>query len=139
MSQLPAPRPANELDEEFWQHCAERRLAFQRCDGCGRWRHPPRLACAACGSDEWHWEAATGNGRVWSWTVSHRPAHPAFADEVPYVTAIVELDEGIRIVSAVRDVAPEDLRLDLPLAVDFEEREGGAWVHVFRALGDVPA
>jgi uncharacterized OB-fold protein len=97
-------------------------LHLQRCDACGRWRHPPRIRCAACGSDAWSWQAAAGTGRIFTWTVTHRATDPAFADEVPYAIVVVELDEGPRVVGNVVGIAPDELRLDLPVRVRLDRR-----------------
>lgn len=117
---MPVPMPETQLDEEFWGHCAHERLCFQRCKGCGTWRHLPRNMCAACGSSEWEWAASSGRGKIYSWTVAHQAMHPALADEVPYVVVVVELEEGVRMVSRTRDIAPGELALDLPVRVRFE-------------------
>ena len=116
----PMPQPENRLDEEFWSHCAQERLCFQVCEGCNQWRHLPRLVCAHCASLEWSWQEASGKGRLYSWTVTHQAMLPQFAADVPYVVAVIELAEGVRMVSHLRGVAPEDLELDLPVTVDFE-------------------
>ena len=128
----PSPRPKTDLDEAFWAHCAEQRLCFQRCTRCERWRHLPRMMCPDCGSDAWTWQPSSGRGRLFSWTVSHRAPHPAFAAEVPYTVALVELEEGVRMVSGLREVSPEALQLDLPLEVVFESLEGGGALPFFR-------
>jgi uncharacterized OB-fold protein len=127
------PRPATDLEQDFWDHCSRRQLFFQRCDECERWRHPPRHMCAGCGSLAWSWIESGGRGRVYSWSLTHRPPHPSLAEAVPYASVIVELGEGIRLLSVVRDVAPEDLRLDLPVRVDFEEVKEGVVLPVFLA------
>ena len=116
--QLPKPEG---LNAEFYAHCARRELRFQRCE-CGVWRHPPRVLCAACGSDGWEWARASGHGRVHTWTVTHQALHPAYADDVPYALLVVEIDEGVRMVSSLRDLDPADLELDLPVDVVFERR-----------------
>jgi uncharacterized OB-fold protein len=127
----PLPRPEG-LGAEFYAHCARGRLCFQRCDACGRWRHLPRHMCAECGSPTWRWAESSGRGRLHSWTVTHAPLHPAFAAELPYVVAVVELEEGVRMVSGVRGVAPEQLALDLPLEVYFEPVAEGVRLPYFR-------
>ena len=114
---LRAPMPMTRLDEEFFAHCAQERLCFQRCKGCGTWRHLPRALCARCGSDAWEWQPSSGRGRLYSWTVTHQPLHPDFAAEVPYAVVVVELDEGPRLVCSVRDLANESLALDLPVEI----------------------
>lgn len=113
------PRPVG-LNAEFYAHCARGELRFQRCGACGTWRHPPRYRCGACGSADWSWERSSGAGRVFSWTVTHQALDPAYADELPYAVVVVELDEGPRLVGNLRGLAPSDLRLDLPVVVEFE-------------------
>lgn len=116
----PLPRPEG-LDAEFFEHCAARRLCFQRCETCGAWRHIPRLMCAKCGSPDWEWSESSGRGVVFSWTVTHQAMHPAFADDVPYAVAVVELEEGVRMVTGLRGIEPDRVRLDLPVEVIFED------------------
>jgi hypothetical protein len=129
---MPAPQPDTQLDQEFWEHCAQERLCFQRCTGCGTWRHLPRVLCAQCGSDNWEWRESSGRGRLYSWTVTHQAMLPQFAAEVPYVVAIVELEEGPRMVTRLRDVAPSALALDLPLRVAFERLDADFALPFFR-------
>lgn len=117
---MPVPMPETQLDEEFWGHCAQERLCFQRCKSCSTWRHLPRNMCAACGSSDWEWSQSSGRGRIYSWTVAHQAMHPALADEVPYAVVVVELEEGVRMVSRTRDIDPSQLELDLPVRVRFE-------------------
>ena len=113
------PQPDG-LNAEFYAHCAAGELRFQRCTACATWRHPPRVRCAACGSDEYEWALATGRGRVYSWTITHRPLDPGFADEVPYAVLVVETEEGPRLVGNLRELAPSELSLGLAVEVVFE-------------------
>ena len=115
----PVPRPEG-LDAEFYRHCAAGRLCFQRCRGCQVYRHVPRRRCGPCGSPDWEWSASGGVGRVFSWTVTHQALHPAFASEVPYAVAVVELEEGVRMAAGLRDIDPGAIELDLPVEVRFE-------------------
>jgi len=115
----PAPQPDG-LNEEFYRHCASGELRFQRCRSCGVWRHLPRYMCAACSSTDWEWAASTGRGTIFSWTVTHQAMHPAFANDVPYAVIVVEMDEGVRMVSGLRGLEPSGLSLDLPVRVEFE-------------------
>jgi uncharacterized protein len=108
------------LNAEFYAHCAAGELRFQRCSTCATWRHPPRARCAVCGSDAATWELASGRGEVFSWTVTHRPLDPGFADEVPYAVLVVEMEEGPRLVGNLRELAPSALRLGLPVEVVLE-------------------
>ena len=81
----------------------------------------PRESCPACGSFEWTWERSSGKGRVFSWTVVHRALHPGFTEDLPYAVVIIELDEGVRLVSHVVELAPDALQLDLPVEVVFDD------------------
>ena len=120
----PPPKPLPSLtgvNGEFHRRLAATgELAFQRCDGCGTLRHPPRHACARCGSNASSFAPSPGLGRVYSWTVTHQALHPAFAADVPYAVVVTELDEGVRIVTGLRGMTPAALRLDLPVEVVLE-------------------
>jgi uncharacterized OB-fold protein len=116
----PPPKPFG-LSAEWYAFCSKGELRFQRCDDCDRWRHPPRVLCAGCGSDQWSWRESGREGRIYSWTVTHKPLHPSFADVTPYAVVVVELKEGPRIVCSVRDLANEELALDLPVLIDFAQ------------------
>jgi uncharacterized protein len=98
-------RPLPVIDDDsrpYWDAAREHRLLIQRCDGCGRAVFYPRSVCPYCGSAALTWFAAAGTGTVHSYTVAHRPAGPAFADAVPLVVALIDLDEGARMLSNVR-------------------------------------
>jgi hypothetical protein len=116
------PLPARRgLAREFYDWCAKHELRFQRCASCGAWRHVPREMCAGCGSMAWTWERSSGRGRVFTWTVAARPLHPAFAEDVPFAPAVIEMEEGVRIVSTVVDCPPDELVIDMPVEVVFED------------------
>jgi uncharacterized protein len=116
----PLPAPEDSLTADFWRHCSSGELRFQRCADCRAWRHLPRLACAECGSDRWTWELSTGRGRIHSWTITHQPLLRDFPEPVPYAVVVVEMDEGVRMVSGLRDLEPCDLDLELAVEVVFE-------------------
>ena len=105
---------------EFYQYCQHHELRFQRCTQCGTWRHVPRDMCAECGSWQWEWAQSSGRGTLFTWTVVTLPMHPAFKDEVPYAVCLIDMEEGPRIVSRIVDVAPQDLRMGLPVEVIFD-------------------
>ena len=105
---------------EFYAFCKKGELRFQRCGDCGAWRHVPREMCAECSSMKWSWERSSGRGRIFTWTVTAAPLHPGFKDAVPYAPVVVEMDEGVRLVSEMLDVKPDDLRIDMPVDVRFE-------------------
>jgi len=123
MRQATKPTPRGDgLNGEFYGHAANHELRFQRCDECGTWRHMPRYTCAACGSAKWHWALSSGRGKLYSWTITHRSFHPGFDEDVPYGVAVIEMDEGIRIVSQIESLAPSDYQIGLPVKVAFIRR-----------------
>ncbi|MBM5810397.1 MAG: DNA-binding protein [Gammaproteobacteria bacterium] len=107
------------LTGEFYRWCRAGELRFQRCTSCGRFRHVPRPMCPACGSWESEWTRSTGRGRVVTWTVVTRPMHPAFT-AVPYAPVVIELDEGVRVVSTITDCPPAELQRGLRVRVVFD-------------------
>ena len=127
---LPNPVGPN---AEFYAWAARGELRLQRCADCGAWRHPPRHRCAACGSLASTWERVSGRGHVFSWTITHQQLDPAF--EVPYAVVVVELEEGPRLIGNLRDMAPADLALDLPVEAVLEPiSETVALVHFRPAI-----
>jgi uncharacterized OB-fold protein len=130
---VPKPRPnLDGLTLEFYEHCARGELRFQRCEACGTWRHPPRVLCAVCGASRWGWQRSSGRGRLFTWTVVHQAMHPAFAPDVPYAVVVVETEEGVRLVSNLRDAGPELLRLDALVQVVFERVDDDLTLPMFR-------
>jgi uncharacterized OB-fold protein len=117
MSARMVPAPVGP-SAEFYAWLARGELRLQRCSSCGAWQHPPRYRCAACGSDSWSFEPATGRGEVFSWTVTHRAVDPAF--DPPYAIVIVELEEGPRLVGNPKGIEPDELRLGMPVVVEIE-------------------
>lgn len=90
--QRPRPVP-DELSRPFWEAAARGELAIQRCDGCGRYQHPPRPLCERCAGSRFSYPAVSGHGRVHGYTTNHQRNVAGFEDAVPYVNLIVELEE----------------------------------------------
>jgi uncharacterized OB-fold protein len=131
------PGPVLEgLTAAWYGFLAAGEMRFQRC-ACGRWRHAPRTTCPVCRGDLWSWELSARRGAVHSWTVTHQAIHPAWASETPYAVVIVAMEEpGVRLVAGWR--GPVDvLRLELPVTVELETRDGGLVVPVACALQDI--
>ena len=120
---------------EFYEHCKRHELRFQRCKQCGAWRHVPRPMCPACGSWDWEWARASGPGKVFTWTVVRRPMHPAFAEDAPYAPAVVELDEGVRLVTWIEDCAPDEIEAGMPVEVAFDDVTPEVTLPKFRRAG----
>ena len=101
MQKLPRPVPRGDRDTTpFWQAQAEHRLSFQRCSKCGEVRYPVGPMCPQCHSLDFEWVESAGKGTIYSYTVVHHQTHPAFA--VPYTVALVEMEEGPRVVAELR-------------------------------------
>ena len=117
-------RPAVNQDTAFfWEGTAAGELRIQRCVDCGTLRHPPSPACARCGSLDWDHLVSAGRGRVYSFVVHHHPPVPPH--EAPFVVALVELDEGTRIVGNLLVDDPARAVVGLPVQVDFVEVDAG--------------
>ena len=115
------PLPALEgLTAGFYAWCRQGELRFQRCADCGTFRHVPREICAQCNSFAWSWEPSTGRGTVYTWTVVERALHPAFANATPLAPVVVEMEEGVRLLGNMVDCAPHELRIGMPVQVEFE-------------------
>jgi uncharacterized OB-fold protein len=120
MYKLPLPRVGGS-SAAFYDYCKKHELRFQRCTDCHTWRHVPRDMCAKCGSFDWEWARSSGKGKLFSWTTAMQPMLPQFKDEVPYSAVVVELEEGVRLVTWLKDVKPDELKLDMPLEVVFDD------------------
>ena len=120
----PAPEPTID-SQPYWDGLKERRLLLQQCGDCGRVRHYPRPMCASCHSLQVQWIEASRRGRLYSWTEVHHPFVPGFRDEIPYVMATVELEEGVRLQCQMLDANAAALRLDLPVEIVFRDVQAG--------------
>jgi uncharacterized OB-fold protein len=116
-------KPAvTELTQPFWDAAKDQRLAIQRCGECGYYNHPPKPLCDRCLSDKLAFADVSGNGTVWSFTVMHQKSVAGFEESVPYVTALVELDEQPMLLLATNlpGVAAEDVSIGTRVSVTFE-------------------
>lgn len=119
----PLPIPT-ETSIPFWQGLREEQLRIQRCDHCGTWVYYPRSHCPACLSPSLTWTPVSGRGRLHSFTVARQPTAPHFADLVPQLLGIVQLEEGPRLTTTLVDINPDDLRIDLELVPVFDHVDG---------------
>ena len=128
---IPVPNPST-ASKPYWEGCARGELLYQRCDGCGTIALRPGTVCGSCLSRSLSWVQSTGQGSLYSWTVVWRPQHPSFT--VPYAPAIVSLDEGWFMMSAVVGCEPEDLHADMRLAVEFHPASDDIALPYFRPV-----
>lgn len=120
MSALAKPGPTpTPVSRRFWEAAAAGRLELQRCEDCGLTIHYPRVICPRCWSQRIEWAPVSGRGTVKTFTVVHRAGHPAWQPDAPYVTALVELEEGPTMLSNIVDVDPPAVRVGMPVRVVF--------------------
>ncbi len=125
------PQPTAET-AAYWEGCRKHQLLIQRCTQCGCYQFYPRIVCTACMSDGIDWVQASGHGRVLSFTVVHRAVSAAYKAEVPYVLALIELDEGPTMMSNVVEIDAESVAIGLPVEVVFEEWSDEITIPKFR-------
>ena len=106
------------LADAFYTGCRQGRLLLQRCGDCGRAQFYPRILCSNCGSRDLAWQAASGRGRIASFTVVRQSVSPAY--EPPYVVALIDLAEGPRMMSHIVGCEPEQVRIGQLVCVTFE-------------------
>ena len=115
--EFPLPVP-NEDGAPFWEHLRNGELCIQQCTSCERLQHPPRVLCPGCGSAERGWAPMSGRGTVYSFVVTHQAIHPSFEGHLPYVTALVELDEGPRLMTNLLDIAMDEVEIGMPVELE---------------------
>ena len=120
LDRKPLPSPTA-VSRPYWDGLKEREIRLQRCDSCGNLQFYPRPSCRACGGVALTWEAVPGRGQVYSATVIHRPPYQAFAGDVPYVYAIVELDSGPRLVTNVVTDDVDAVTIGMRVTARFED------------------
>ena len=130
MSDRPLPLPDPET-AFFWEATARRKLEILRCQNCKTWVHYPKPACWNCSSMDLKPEEVSGRGTVYSYTVTHQDV-PGYT--APFAVVIVELEEqaGLRMVSNVVDVPPDDVRIGMPVEVTFQPVAEDVWLPLFK-------
>ncbi|MFE1832829.1 bifunctional MaoC family dehydratase N-terminal/OB-fold nucleic acid binding domain-containing protein [Streptomyces sviceus] len=126
------PRPVVNRDNAgFWEGVEQHRLLIQRCTACAALRFPWLPGCAHCGGPDWDTVEASGEGTVYSYVVMHHPPFPAF--DPPYAVVLVELAEGVRIISNVVGTPYDKVRIGMPVRLAFQAYDGDLTLPVFRA------
>lgn len=134
---LPVPTPET---EPYWAGCKEHELRLQCCDDCGRYQFYPRILCSHCAGDRLQWKTASGLGEIRSFTVVQRAVSAAYKPEVPYIVALVRLQEGPTMMSNVVQCEPGEVKVGMPVTVLFEDWSEQVSMPKFRprAEGDQP-
>lgn len=125
----PVPRPTP-TEQPFYDACAAGKLVLQRCQSCGHALFYPRTHCDACQNDQLVWEDASGTGTIASYTVVRRGVSDDF--EAPYVIALIDLNEGPRMMSQIVGADPDGLAVGLSVKVDFVAWSDDVILPVFR-------
>ncbi|MDQ0762169.1 bifunctional MaoC family dehydratase N-terminal/OB-fold nucleic acid binding domain-containing protein [Streptomyces canus] len=132
------PRPVVNRDNAgFWEGVEQHRLLIQRCTSCATLRFPWLPGCARCGGPDWDTVEASGEGTVHSYVVMHHPPFPAF--DPPYAVALVELAEGVRMISNVVGTPYDKVRIGMPVRLVFQAYDGDLTLPVFRATAEEAA
>lgn len=130
----PLPRPTP-ISAGYWRGAKAHQLRLQRCRDCGQHIFYPRSLCPYCLSHHLEWVTASGKGKVYSYTVVRRAAHPAFQEDVPYVLAIVELEEGPRMTTNIVGCDPQEVRVEMAVEAVFDDVTAEVTLVKFKPLG----
>lgn len=136
---LSPPRPLPDpLTQFYWDGIAEGKLLAQRCSQCATFIHPPRAVCRVCLSTDLAAAELSGRATLYTWTVAEQAFHPFFADKLPYVYAVVEMEEqpGLKMVTNIVDVPFEQLEAGMALEVTFREVAEGLTLPLFRPASE---
>lgn len=125
------PTPDSET-QPFWDALREGTFLLRHCETCGRDHYYPRPFCPSCWSDDLTWRPAAGTGTVYTFSVVHSNDLPPFKERLPYVAAIVELDEGPRVMTNIEGVAPEAVEIGMRVTVEYRPISDEITIPVFR-------
>ena len=133
----PLPRPTPDT-KPYWEGCKRHELRLPFCTRCQQFFFYPRVFCPRCLSWAIEWRQASGRGKLYTFAIQYRPQAPGF--KPPYVTAIVELEEGPRMLTNLIGIEPnpEKIRFDMPVEVVFEEMSDEITLPMFRPAGEAP-
>ncbi|MFQ5351534.1 MAG: bifunctional MaoC family dehydratase N-terminal/OB-fold nucleic acid binding domain-containing protein [Candidatus Binatia bacterium] len=124
--------PLGEDNAWWWEGVSNGKLLIQKCSSCGELRHPPRPMCGKCQSCDWEAVAASGNGSVYSYVVMHHPKFPGY--DYPLICALVELEEGTRLVSNIVDCDTAEVSIGMEVELIFEQVDEELKLPMFRPV-----
>jgi uncharacterized OB-fold protein len=129
LSNLPTPDPET---QPYWDAARDGKLLIRRCNACKRAYFYPRDFCPHCWSEDVAWEEASGRATLYTWSVVRRNDLPPWGERVPYVAAVVDLEEGPRMMTNVEGADLEELAIGMPLVVDFRVETEDITAPIFR-------
>lgn len=127
--------PVTDVSAPFWEATEGKRLTVQRCADCSAWIWYPRSACTACLGEDLRWTEVSGEGSVYAVSVHYRPGVAEMEDRVPYAVALVELREGVRMLTNVVGCDPESVQVGQRVSVAWELLSDGRHLPVFGPAG----
>ncbi len=131
MTHKPVPKP-NPESRPFWEGCAAGELRLQHCLQCGHVQYPARRLCSGCFAQEVEWRKSSGRGKIASWSSVVMPGAGGFEAEVPFLSVLVDLEEGPRMLSVLRNCDAEAVTFNMPVEVIFEKRSDDIFVPYFQ-------
>ena len=131
--QRPLPQ-ATDITAPYWQAAQQERLVLQHCRQCQNWQFFPRSFCCHCGSEAVVWKASTGQGKIYTFTINRRATHAFFKERLPYAVAMVELDEGPRMMANIIDSDLKRLVIGARVQVCFERASEEITLPQFRLV-----
>jgi uncharacterized OB-fold protein len=122
MNEYNKPLPAEDPDSAvYWEGCRQKKLMLQHCSSCSKPRYPANNFCPHCRDKNFTWKESLGKGRLYSWIVVRHPVpKEIYAEDVPYIVALIDLEEGVRIASNIVGCEPESITPDMTLQVIFK-------------------
>lgn len=130
----PLPLPYAD-SRPFWDSVKEHQMKLQRCNVTGKFFFPPAPVSPWTLTDNFEWVPVSGRATLYTWTVHQRPNVPSFKEDVPYNTAIVELEEGVRMMTSIKDCAPDQLTMGMPLELVYDDVTEAVSLPKFRPAG----
>ena len=130
----PLPTVSGET-KPYWDLCRQGELLIQKCDKCDEYQFYPRGICANCWSGDIKWVRSSGKGTVWTFTVTYQNRTAGFVDEIPYVLALVELEEGVRMFTNIVECEPSAVTIGMPVEVTFVKATDQITIPYFKPAG----
>jgi len=135
MTSYTKPLPIiNDDNRQYWGYCKQHELRMQQCNNCGYIRFPPGILCPRCHSMDASWVKLSGRGKIYSFVVYRVSYHPSYADDIPYTVAVIQLAEGPRMESNITGIKVEDLKVDTPVEVCFDDVTDEVSLPKFKAV-----
>jgi len=129
---LGAIHPTKDMDSKpYWEWLQKEDFRLQKCDGCGKFRFPPYPSCPYCGKAGGDWVYLSGKGKIYSWFVANVTPEPRYKEDVPYIIATIQLEEGPRIVSRLVDCPPDKVKGDMPVKGKYHRVDKDLVLYVF--------